>query len=811
MNCSSKLRPLLLLLSSVCLPGAACAQESPPVRELFDNDWRFQLGELEDGQSPELDDSQWRSLDLPHDWSAEAPFDPEFASGTGYLPGGVGWYRKTFNAPDEWQGREVSLHFDGVYRNSEVWLNGQRVGGRPYGYIPFSVRITPHLNVGGENVIAVRVARDEVADSRWYPGTGIYRHVWLQATDPAHIAQWGTFVTTPRITDERADILVSNTVANESDGQRKLRVVSEVVDPSGAPLSHQTTSVTLPAGGEQTLAHWHIAKEPQRWSTDSPVLYTAVTRVFDGDRLVDQTRTPFGVRSYYFDPNEGFFLNGEPTLIKGLCLHHDAGVVGAAVPDAVLERRLRLVKELGANAVRCSHNPMASELYTLCDQIGLLVMDEAFDEWELGKRKWVKGRNVGRAERFGYNEDFEEWAERDAADMVRRGRNHPSIILWSIGNEIDYPGDPYAHPEFFDPAAPPVDDGSPSVTRLAVVAPKLIAAVKRHDPTRPVTMALSNMPASNDIGLANMLDVAGYNYQEQYYEQDHRDFPGRVIYGSENGRGARSWQAVVDNDHISSIYLWVGFDFLGEAGPWPNHGSQAGVFDTRGFLKPYSYQQKKQWDSEPFVRLFVGRQRRGDGGRRRRGFGYAEHPRLWRAEEGAELPVFVVTNTDEVRLTLNGEAVEAERSRFGGDFVARLPYAAGELQVEALSDGEVVATDSLQTPGDAARLQLVADRTRLTADGQDAAHVEVRIVDRDGRLVSDSDAKVTLSVGGAGRLLGVDNGDQNDTTALKNPTKQPRDGRLLAVVQSGREPGQVEVTATAEGLAPATIQLEAAR
>ncbi|WP_425400595.1 glycoside hydrolase family 2 TIM barrel-domain containing protein [Aeoliella sp.] len=805
---ATRFLPLALLIS---FAGAATllAEDSPRTHQKFDNDWRFHLGDIDGASQLEFDDSPWRTIRLPHDWSVEQPFSQDHASGTGYLPGGVGWYRKTFNAPSEWQDREVAIHFDGVYRDSEVWINGQSLGTRPYGYAPFSYRLTPHLKLGEENVIAVKVTRNEVADSRWYPGSGIYRHVSITVTDPTHVDHWGTFVTTPRVTQNRADVLVSNEVTNRRGKDVELRVSTTLVDPSGEPLSEQSSTTTIAGKSNETLAHWHRVDQPQRWSVDTPQLYTAITRIYAGEELIDEVRTRFGIRTFNFHPEQGFYLNGEPMLIKGLCMHHDAGVVGAAVPDKVLEYRLQLAKSLGANAIRCSHNPMADELYSLCDEIGLLVMDEAFDEWELGKRKWVKGRNVGQAKRFGYNKDFEEWAERDIEAMVRRGRNHPSIILWSIGNEIDYPGDPYVHPEFFDPGAPPIDEGSPRTTRLAIVAPRLIAAVKRHDATRPVTMALSNVPASNDIGLANMLDVAGYNYQEQYYQQDHVDFPGRVIYGSENGRSPRSWQAVVENDFISSIYLWVGFDFLGEANEWPNHGSQAGVFDTRGFLKPGSYWLKAAWSEEPMVRCFVSEP--PSEGRRRRWMRLSDTPRSWNAEPDASVPLMIVTNCEEVQLKLNGEELDPEMNRFGNFLRTTVDFAPGALQVVGLNNDQEVASDTLRTVGDAARIELHTDAEFLDGSLQggspDVALVEIRVVDADGNVVSDADAEVRVEVHGSGRLLGVDNGDQNDTTPLKSPAKTTRDGRLLAIVEHTRGQEPVRVTATADGLAPVELTL----
>jgi beta-galactosidase len=787
----------------------AMANESPRRRTCFDSDWRFQLADISQAKASDFDDAHWRRLQLPHDWSVEHPFSSDYASGTGYLPGGVGWYRKAFYVSDDWRGREVLIEFDGVQRNSDVWINGHHLGHRPNGYISFQYRLTPHLRFGQKNVIAVRVAREEVADSRWYPGSGIYRHTWLTVVDPIHVDHWGVFITTPRVTDQRADITVSTTVRNDSDKASSLRIVSTLLDPQGKAFSSQSTNATFQLGEKKTLVHWHVASAPVLWAINSPVLYSVVTRIYRDEALIDELNTPFGIRSFHFDPHKGFFLNGQSTLIKGVCMHHDAGVVGAAVPEGVLERRLQRVKSSGFNSVRCSHNPMAPEFYSICDRLGLLVMDEAFDEWELGKRKWVKGRNVGTAERFGYNEHFEEWGVRDVEDMVRRSRNHPSIILWSIGNEIDYPGDPYDHPEFFDPAAPPVDEGSPSATRLAVVAPQLIAAVKKHDTTRPVTAALSNMPASNGVGLANTLDVVGYNYQEQFYEQDHRDFPGRIIYGSENSRSMRSWHIVRDNDYVSSLYLWVGFDFLGEAGEWPNHGSRAGVFDTRGFLKPLGWTYKALWSNEPVVRLFVldSQAQMVENQHRRGRLRWAEYPRLWSGTPGTTVPVAIISNCENLELNLNGKPLEVTRPDGKDFFRADVPFQPGVLSVQGINGDGQVARDSVTTPSQANRIELLSDRSRLIADGQSVAHVEVRIVDDKGTLVPDCKLPITVKVTGAGRLLGLDNGDQNDTTSLKLPTKSSIDGRVLAILQSTRTDGTIEVSAEAKGLTSSQLRL----
>ena len=800
---------LLLTILSLTLTSFSIVKandEKPRSVIDFDFDWRFSLSDPGGAESKTFDDSNWRKLHVPHDWSAEQPFDKKFASSTGFLPGGIGWYRKEFDAPANWSDKEVSIEFDGVYRNSTVWLNGKLLGIRPSGYTSFAYRLTPHLKAGEKNVIAVRVAREEVADSRWYPGTGIYRHVKLVVTDPLHFARHGVFVRIPRVTDERADITAEMKVINRSKKSADIRIESIVIDPDGKQLSSQSINGTLPPESEKEFAQWQVVENPKRWSVDDPKLYQFITKIYSDDQLLDEITTPIGLRTFHFDPNLGFFLNGKSMKLKGLCLHHDAGALGAAVPDEVLERRLVLVKSIGGNAVRCSHNPMAAEFYDICDRIGLLVMDEAFDEWELGKRKWVKGRNVGRAKRAGYNQAFEKWAERDLAEMVLRSRNHPSVVMWSIGNEIDYPGDPYDHPEFFDPAAPPVDEGSPSATRLSVVAPKLISTVKRYDSTRPVTMALSNTPTANGIGLPDMLDVAGYNYQEKFYTQDHTNHPGRIILGSENGKGMRSWRAVAENDYISGQFLWVGFDFLGEADKWPNHGSRWGVFDTRGFIKPHSVHYHAAWKEEPSVRMHVFSNETMQNGRLQ----HKAFPSSLSNQPENNYQVLIFSNCDSIRLLLDGQKIAVIKidDRIIKTYRAKVETNSKELVVEGLIDGKVVTTDKLKSHDKASKLKLIVDKTEIAADGKSTAHVEVQIIDQDGTLVPQRHDGITCEVKGAGRLLAVDNGNQGDTTPLTSKTKSTHDGRLMAYIQSQLDPGKIVVRATAEGLQDAEITIE---
>ncbi len=794
--------PLLRLLPALTLAWTcARAAESPPEsprESLVNEGWSFHLGKAAGAEVPGFDDSAWRLLDLPHDWSIEGEFSEEFASATGFLPGGTGWYRKDFALPESTAGKRVLLRFEGVYRNSDVWINGRHLGHRPNGYIDFEYDLTPHLGPAGEaNTIAVRVERENVADSRWYTGSGIYRDVWLTVVDPVHVVRHGVFLTTPDIQDSHAEVNSTCEVVNAGDAGKMVTVRAAIADADGTVLSRAETSRELTGGEEWAFPLYHPVEKPRRWSVDDPYLYRATHQVVVDGEVVDEVETPLGIRSFRFDADEGFFLNGEPMLIRGVCNHHDAGYLGAVVPRAVLERRLRLLKDIGVNAIRCSHNPMQDDLYELCDEMGFLVMDEAFDEWELGKRKWEDGRNVGSAERFGYNEDFEEWAVRDAEAMTRRARKHPSVILYSIGNEIDYPTDPYVHPKSRQVEIFKDDPRQPSMTRLAAVAPELIAAVKRHDPTRPVTMALSNATAANAIGLARMLDVAGYNYQEEAYDRDHADFPGRILLGSENGDSLEAWLAVRDKPFISGQFLWTGFDFLGEAGRWPEHGSGAGIFDIAGFPKRDALWREAIWSDRPVLHLSAGQGRRWQW---RSGWNEPRDP-------GEPMRVAVFSNLEEVTLSLNGREIGSRRPENGmarwqvdweeGELVATGDDASGE-RVEAM----------LATTGPAASVAVSADRLELKPDGRDAIHLTIELRDDEGRRVSGADREVTVTSEAPLKLAALENGDQRDNRPPRSTTRETRNGRALAILQAKGDAGEAMATIEVEGLPAAKIPVK---
>jgi beta-galactosidase len=503
-------------------------------------DWKFFRGDEPKAWYKGLDDSCWRDVTIPHDWSVEEPFSEEHSSGTGYLPGGMGWYRKAFAIPEEFKGKRVFVTFDGIYNNSQVWCNSYYIGKRPYGYSAFTYDITDFISVEDEkNVISVKVNHKDIADSRWFTGSGIYRDVYLTITDNIHIDTYGVFITTPKVTKEQATVAVNVHLSNETATGADILIRNTILDENENTIEIAQDFRSVSGGSGTEIEQAIVVANPRLWSPDSPFLYTVLTEIIKDGEVIDHVKTPMGIRWFTFDADKGFFLNGRNMKMKGVCVHHDAGCLGAAVPEKVWIRRLKALKEMGCNAIRMSHNPPAANLLDLCDRLGFLVMDEAFDEWEGVKNKWSTGHNVYPPKHFGYYEDFPEWNERDIKEMVLRDRNHPSIIMWSIGNEVDYPNDPYCHPYFETmtgnndankPAAErKYDPNKPNAERLATIAKRLVKYVKECDETRPVTSALAFPELSNLTGYAEALDVVGYNYKELFYEEDYKKYPGRVI------------------------------------------------------------------------------------------------------------------------------------------------------------------------------------------------------------------------------------------------------------------------------------------
>jgi beta-galactosidase len=769
----------------------------------FDRDWRFTKGDFANAMMPAFDDATWRQLNVPHDWSIEGPLGPEYASGTGFAPGGIGWYRKHFRVDTAAKRKLTVIEFDGVYNHAEVWINGHFVGGRPYGYSSFECDLTPHLKFDGDdNVIAVRVDHTKFADSRWYTGSGIYRHVRLRLTDKLHLAQWGTFVTTPEVKDDSAVVQIETRIGNSATSAAPFSLEAEIVNPEGNIVATLSTLGNLGPRTNGIIVQRIEIPKPQLWSVDAPRLYTLRTRLSAGGKLTDATATPFGIRTIRFDADHGLFLNGVSMKLKGVCIHHEAGALGAAVPDKVLERRLRILKEIGVNAIRTSHNPPAPELLDLCDRLGLLVKDEAFDEFTPAKNKWMTGWNSALPSHFGYSEDFTEWSERDIQDMVRRDRNHPSIILWSIGNEIDYANDPFSHPVLgneYRPENPPAEN-------LVKLGRPLVEAVHQLDRTRPVTAALAKVEMSDAVGFGEILDAVGYNYQEQRYADDHKKFPKRIIFGSENSHQWSAWEAVRNNDYISGQFLWTGIDYLGEARFWPNHGSSSGMLDLCAFKKPLAWFRQSLWSDQPMVYLCASG--RSDTNAPRRGRMQAEESWNWR--EGTRVTLRCYTTCPEVRLALNGKIVGTKKltEAVEGALTWEIPFEPGTLTATGVAGTKTVSEFSLKTAGTPQRIQLLADTTKLSADGKDISHVEFRIVDAQGVRVPNAESEVTFSIEGPGEILGIENGNLNSTEDYKDKAHQTYRGRGLLILQSTPRSGKISLQASSPGLEPATLAIE---
>jgi beta-galactosidase/beta-glucuronidase len=510
--------------------------------KLLNDNWQFVLKDIPEAAKPEYVTKGWRNVDLPHDWSIEGTLSPSLASCTGYLPGGIAWYRKTIDMPSGMNGKKFFIYFEGIYNRSSVYINGELLGTRPNGYVSFAYDLTPYLKEGSPNILAVRVDHSQYADSRWYTGSGIYRNVWLLESDPVHFDLWGTTYHTVSATQKEAILNASADIRNESGSSADARICFQWLDKSGKVIAEKSQKQTiLPGSVIKVTADMKISN-PQFWGTENPYLYTMKALLYLNGKLADESATPAGIRTLQFDPDKGFALNGEWMKMKGVCIHHDAGVLGSAVPRQVWERRLRTLKEVGCNAIRMSHNLQAPDVYELCDELGFLVIDEGFDEFEFPKKKWITGWNNGEPGFQGTFDFFEEWSDRDVAAMVLRDRNHPSVVMWSIGNEVDYPNDPYSHPilnggEFNQPVSGGYDPKKPNAERLGPIGKRLSGVIRSIDTSRPVTGALAGVIMTNETEYPLHLDVVGYNYTENRYEADHKKYPKRILYGSENGHG----------------------------------------------------------------------------------------------------------------------------------------------------------------------------------------------------------------------------------------------------------------------------------
>jgi beta-galactosidase len=798
------------------------AATSGRLRLLADYGWRFTLGDPKNAEDLSFDDTGWRHVDLPHDWSIEGPYS-EDASTTGrggYLPTGIGWYRRVFDVPHAWRGKRVHIEFDGVYMNSDVWINGALLGHRPYGYIPFEYDLTPYLRVDGRNVLSVRVDNSLQPDSRWYSGSGIDRHVWLTVSNPVHVAQWGTYITEPDVTSNSATVHITTSVTNDGAESAAASVVTSITLRGGESQNGSQTLLQTPAqtidiqpGGQQVADQSVNVPSPQLWSIDTPTLYNAHTVVSVGGKIVDDFDTPFGIRTIAYDVDKGFLLNGHQVKMHGVCLHQDGGCVGSAVPIQVWERRLRLLKAMGCNAIRTSHNPPAPEFLDLCDRLGFVVMDEAFDEW------------TGAKVRYGYSNYFRQWGIRDLTDMIHRDRNHPSVVLWSVGNEI------------FEQTE----------SNGADILRPLVETVHKEDPTRPLTAACDSVYTDHggaNLDFLNLLDIVGYNYvdrwgtrRETYYADDRRQFPDRKFIGTEDSnigetRGSYSfgptgsdgldrwdytssmvdaeqlWKFVRTHDYVIGDFSWTGIDYLGEA-EWPNKLNTSGSLDTCGFPKDTYYFWQSQWTNTPMVHLLPHWN--------------------WSGREGQVIPVLCYTNCSSVELFLNGKSFGAKSLEFprpgtsgGWNSYSQppvrpttadlhlswdVPYEPGTLKAVGYRNGEPICEDEITTAGPPASLVLEANSDSIAADPESVAQVTVKVVDSLGHTVPDASNLVSFVVGGPAHIIGIDNGDPANHDSYQASSRPTFNGLALAVVRLAGVTGTVSVTATSPGLASATITI----
>ncbi len=796
----------------------------------INKDWHFKLGDQAEAATTEKLDRSWQAVQLPHDWSVRQPLSPSLASATGYLPGGIGWYHKQIFVDANQQGKQLYIYFEGVYNRSEVFVNGRSLGKRPNGYVSFMYDLTPHLKYGAENTIAVRVDHTQDADSRWYTGSGIYRDVWLVQANKVHLEPWGLYVY-PEVNKNKGTLKIETPVQNHSNHVAKVQVTHTLVDAAGKTVTKKTTKLNVPSNGKQAINSTLEVRDPELWDLDNPTLYTLQTTITQDGQIVDQSSVRTGFRTYTFDPNTGFALNGVGMKVKGVCLHHDAGVLGAAVYPEVWRRRLLQLKSIGVNAIRTSHNPQASSLYALCDELGMLVMNEAFDEWEFPKRKWLSGWNVGTPGFQGAFDYFEEWGERDLADMVRRDRNHLSIFAWSIGNEVDYPNDPYSHPVldggqgsgFTQPIFGGYRKDAPDAMRLGDIAKRLAAVVRQHDQSRPITAGLAGVAMSNETAYPGVLDIAGYNYTESRYVEDHAKYPERVIYGSENRHDYGAWKAVTDNEHIFGQFLWTGIDYLGESGRWPSRGFYSGLLDFAGFMKPRGYYRASLWSDEPMAYLGTYPVQGGgaatdtwslleaeQGGKKDQAPSMDAWP-VWNYQEGQQIRVVSYSNAPKVYLELNGRKIGEEKSADDrhGIVYWDIPYAAGNLTVIGLDEsGREIVRHSLQTSKRSYALKVIEDAKQTVAADGGLAQISVQIVDEDGVIVPMADDEITCQIVGPGTLLGMEAGNNSDMSDYTDNQQRAFKGKMMVYVRANGKPSEkIQVRLSAPWLQSAEVAI----
>lgn len=793
---------------------------------------KFHLGDEPDAWQAWYDDSSWSEVTLPHDWSVALPFSKDYSSGTGYLAGGIGWYRLHIKPDPEWKDREISICFDGIYKNSRVWCNSYYLGERPNGYISFSYDITKQFRFDSENIISIFVDRREIADSRWFTGSGITRKVTLKIEEKIHPVFQGLTFETKTCSEKEASVFIRHELINKYPDTKEIQVIDKLFDEKQnlvctlACKADISSEQVIEVTNEGTIAN------PTLWSPESPHLYTLQTFFAQEGMepyLVSTTKT--GIRSFFFDADKGFFLNHKPYLFQGVCLHHDAGCLGAAVTPAVWYRRLQKLKNMGCNAIRMSHNPHMPELYDLCDSMGFFVMDEAFDEWEAPKNKWSTGHNVYPPKHQGYYADFPAWHKQDLTDLIRRDRNHPSIIMWSIGNEIDYPNDPYCHPSFETmtgnndankPAAERMYNPSrPDATRLSDLSAMLCNLVKESDTTRPVTLAAAFPELSAKIGFIDSLDVVGFNYKEHLYEETHKAFPDKPILGSENGHGIAQWEAVTQSPYISGQFLWTGIDYLGEAHGWPIHGSSAGLMTLAGYEKTGYYRRQSFWSQKPMIHLATVRETESTTTQWGQTFDdalaceYAPVDELWNYLPGESVVVKCYTNMPKAEIFVNNKSKGIfEKAKHADCILTTIPFEEGEIKAVAFDlEDHMVANHTLYTTQNACQMKVKKIKIPVTElpfyakceqpnPFHDLVQYEVTLLDAHGKRVYSDETLLTVCIEN-GKLLGIENGNLADLTDYSANYRRAYRGQLLIYALPSKD---MKMTITGHGIQPKTIE-----
>lgn len=772
-------------------------------KQLFDNEWKFYLGDVSDANSIDFKDQSWRNLNLPHDWSIEGKLDQKNTTGGGggYLPAGIGWYRKNFNVPPSWKSKRVSIYFEGVYMNSEVFINGKLLGVHPYGYTSFYYDLSPFLDYNKKNVIAVRVDNSEQPNCRWYSGSGIYRHVWMIVTEPIHIDNWGVGITTQQVSSGNATVQIRTLVKNETNAPQKFSLLTDVAKQNVHITKAITSDIEINANDQKEISQIIVINNPQLWSPENPYLYHAQIKVIVGNKTDDNVSAPFGIRSLKYSAESGFQLNGKTIKLNGGCVHHDNGCLGTAAFDRAEERRVELLKSAGFNAVRTSHNPPSEAFLTACDRIGMMVIDESFDGWKESKTP------------YDYSKIFDKWWKRDIEAMVMRDRNHPSIIMWSTGNEI-------------------IERKKPEAV---TTAKNLADAIHDIDQARPVTSAMTTWDGEWKLfdPLMAAHDVCGYNYQLERAPSDHERVPSRIIVQTESyPRDAfKNWNMVQNNNYILGDFVWTAIDYLGESGigryyypgetkgehwegdfyPW--HGAYCGDIDLLGWRKPISHYRNILWNNSEKFYMAV-REPNPDNGKISETL-WSVWPTweswTWPGYEGKDLQVEVYSKYPSVRLYLDEKLIGEQQTTIDQEFKTTfiLPYKSGVLKAVGVKDNKEMEPKILRSAGPAVKIKLTSDKKKIKSNGQDLAYVLVELVDESGNINPNAVNKLQFKVEGSGIIAGVDNANLKDLDGYVGNTRNAWNGKAMVVVRSTNAEGNINLKVSSPGLKEAVVKIKA--